>query len=165
MQNNFVDTAQYQLLSMLHEAPQNELDQRLLESCKSGFKRNEFKPVSLPKPGDCVPAVGMKRGRPGPPITVRLVYTFCNGRWQRFRGHMFALMPPQIVLRAWPRIRQLCPLSLTGSQRAGTGEGEPQGEAGHGRDKSTSGAEPPNGAAAHAAVPLLPRPASRGAPL
>lgn len=74
VQNNFVDTAQYQLLSIMHEKQQDELDKRLQAAYKIGFQKRAFDPVALPKPGDRIPSVGVKRGPPGPPVTVCLLW-------------------------------------------------------------------------------------------
>ena len=77
VQNNFVDTAQYQLLSMLAERPQDELDKRLGHAIKVAFRNRAFDPLSLPKPGERIaPSAMVKRGREGPPVTVR--YSPCS---------------------------------------------------------------------------------------
>ena len=70
-----MDAQQYQLQSVTRAQPQEQLDRLLASAVKSSFKQRAFRPAALPKPGDCAPVTAaVKRGRLGPPITVRCCF-------------------------------------------------------------------------------------------
>jgi hypothetical protein len=57
---------------VLRARPQDDLDKRLAAAAKTSFRARVFDPLALPKPGERVrPSAVVKRGRTGPPVTVR----------------------------------------------------------------------------------------------